>query len=182
MKTLVINIFGEPCVGKSTAATYIYSQLKKNGVNCEYVSEFAKDKCYEGNNEVFKNQEYIFGKQSFKMSRVKNKVNIIVTDSPLILPSVYNDSDILGNKFNDVVLNVFNSYENFNILLERKHEYKKEVRNQNEEESVVVRTKIIDTLTENSIPYINIISDFSEYDKLIKLILKKYERTLKDEQ
>lgn len=40
---------------------------------------------WENNEEVFKNQAYIFGKQSFKLSRCDNKVDVIVTDSPLPL-------------------------------------------------------------------------------------------------
>lgn len=54
MKTIVINLFGEPSVGKSTAAMTITANLKRAGVNAEYVSEFAKDKVYEHNEEVFR--------------------------------------------------------------------------------------------------------------------------------
>lgn len=85
MDTIVINLFGEPSVGKSTCAMDITSKLKRNGINAEYVSEFAKDKVYENNDEIFKHQEYIFGKQSFKMGRVKDKVQVMIVDSPLIL-------------------------------------------------------------------------------------------------
>ena len=60
---LLINLFGGPGAGKSTGAAYIFSQLKMAGVNAELVTEFAKDKVWEGNKEVFKNQAYIFGKQ-----------------------------------------------------------------------------------------------------------------------
>ena len=43
-KPVVVNLLGEPGCGKSTAATYIFSMLKMLGINCEYVSEFVKDK------------------------------------------------------------------------------------------------------------------------------------------
>lgn len=69
MNTIVINLFGEPGVGKSTAAMDITAKLKRKDINAEYVSEFAKDKVYENNGKVFKHQEYLFGKQSFKMGR-----------------------------------------------------------------------------------------------------------------
>ena len=62
MDTIVVNLFGEPSVGKSTCAMDITAQLKRHGINAEYVSEFAKDKVYENNGEVFKHQEYLFGK------------------------------------------------------------------------------------------------------------------------
>lgn len=99
MKTIVVNLFGEPSAGKSTAAMDITAKLKRAGINAEYVSEFAKDKVYEHNDEVFLHQEYIFGKQSFKMGRVRDNVQVIVTDSPLLLNILYNcDSKILGGR------------------------------------------------------------------------------------
>ena len=128
MDTIVINLFGEPSAGKSTAAMDITARLKRKGINAEYVSEFAKDKVYENNSEVFKHQEYLFGKQSFKMGRVKDKVQVIVVDSPLILCAVYNHNLILGEDFNKTVLNVFNSYNNKNYLLTRNHPYENEGR------------------------------------------------------
>lgn len=42
--TLIVNLLAEPGAGKSTAAAYIYSQLKMHGISAEYVTEFAKDK------------------------------------------------------------------------------------------------------------------------------------------
>lgn len=81
-KTLVVNLFGTPGAGKSTGAAYIFSELKMRGINAELVTEFAKDKVWENNDEVFKNQAYIFGKQSYKMSRCRDKVDVIITDSP----------------------------------------------------------------------------------------------------
>ena len=112
---LVVNLFGAPGSGKSTGAAYIFSQLKIAGVNAELVTEFAKDKVWENNEEVFKNQAYIFGEQSFKMSRCRDKVDVIVTDSPLLLSALYNSDEILGEEFNNVVYRVFNSYENMNF-------------------------------------------------------------------
>lgn len=59
---IVVNLFGTPGSGKSTGAAYIFSQLKMAGINAELVTEFAKDKVWENNEEVFKNQAYMFGK------------------------------------------------------------------------------------------------------------------------
>lgn len=64
INTIVVNLFGEPSAGKSTAAMDITARLKRKGINAEYVSEFAKDKVYEQKSEGFKHQKYIFGKQS----------------------------------------------------------------------------------------------------------------------
>lgn len=42
--TIIVNLFAGPGAGKSTGAAYIFSKLKLAGIDCEYVSEFAKDK------------------------------------------------------------------------------------------------------------------------------------------
>ena len=114
MKRIVINLFGAPASGKSTCAAYIFSQLKMRGVNAELITEFAKDKVWEGNMEVFKpeNQCYLFGEQFYKMNCCKGKVDVIVTDSPLPLNILYNKSKILGKDFDRVVMSCFNSFNN----------------------------------------------------------------------
>lgn len=153
MNTIVVNLFGEPSAGKSTAAMDITARLKRKGINAEYVSEFAKDKLYEQNPEVFKHQEYIFGKQSFKMGRVRDKVQVIVVDSPLILSIIYNSNKHLGDAFDQVVMNVFNSYNNKNYLLVRKHNYETSGRFQNEDEAAEVRKQLISELNKLGIAY-----------------------------
>lgn len=172
MKTIVINLFGEPSAGKSTTAMDITARLKRKGINAEYVSEFAKDKVYENNEEVFKHQEYIFGKQSFKMGRVKEKVQVMVVDSPLILCVVYNNDKVLGENFNKTVLNVFNSYDNKNYLLTRKHTYENEGRLQNEKEALEVRNQLIESLEEMKISY-DIITSSKEDCKMVANIIAK---------
>lgn len=42
MNTIVVNLFGEPSVGKSTCAMDITAQLKRHGINAEYVSELPR--------------------------------------------------------------------------------------------------------------------------------------------
>ena len=49
---LVVNLFGAPGAGKSTGAAYIFSRLKMLGINAELVTEFAKDKVWENNQEA----------------------------------------------------------------------------------------------------------------------------------
>ena len=113
---IIVNLFGVPGAGKSTGAAYIFSQLKMKGINAELITEFAKDKVWENNEKVFKNQLYLFGKQSFRISRVQDEVDVIVTDSPLLLSILYNQTPILGENFNHLVYDVFNSYNNINYL------------------------------------------------------------------
>lgn len=173
MDTIVVNLFGEPSSGKSTCAMDITAQLKRHGINAEYVSEFTKDKVYENNGEIFKHQEYIFGKQSFKMGRVRDKVQVMVVDSPLILSAVYNTDKVLGEDFNKTVLNVFNSYNNRNYLLTRLHPYENEGRFQNEDEAYDVRQEIIDKLEQYNINFEEITSTESNCEYIVEKVMEE---------
>ena len=82
-KPIVINLFGPPGSGKSTGAAEVFAALKKLGINAELVTEFAKDKTWEHNATALGCQEYVFGKQSYRLARCRNEVDVIVTDSSI---------------------------------------------------------------------------------------------------
>ena len=170
---IVVNLFGVPGAGKSTGAAYIFSQLKMKGVNCELVTEFAKDKVWEDNNEVFKNQAYIFGKQSFKVSRCDGKVDVVITDSPLPLSIFYNNDPRLTENFNKSVMDVFNSYTNLNYLLLRTKPYSPIGRHQSEKESDALKQPMIELLTFRDIPYTEVNGEVSGYNLIIDEVIKK---------
>lgn len=168
---IVVNLFGVPSAGKSTGAAHIFSQLKLNGINAELITEFAKDKVWENNTEVFKNQAYLFGKQSYKMSRCKDKVDVLVTDSPLPLSIFYNKDDVLGEDFNRTVMNVFNSYDNLNYLLLRVKPYNPIGRHQTEEESNALKQPMVDLLNDRNIKYTEHDGSVEGYEKIVADIL-----------
>ena len=169
---IVVNLFAPPGAGKSTGAAYIFSQLKMQGVNAELVTEFAKDKVWEENEEVFKNQAYLFGKQSFKMSRCRDKVDVIITDSPLLLSALYNDDKVLGETFNQVVNNVFHSYNNMNFFVKRTKPYNPIGRRQSEEESDALKQPIIDLLNKYNVSYTEATGDVYGYEKIVIKVLE----------
>ena len=172
---LVVNLFGVPGAGKSTGAAYIFSQLKLNGVNAELITEFAKDKVWENNEEVFKNQAYLFGKQSYRMSRCRNKVDVIITDSPLPLSIFYNNDETLGEDFNKTVMNVFNSYDNLNYLLLRTKPYNPAGRHQTEEESNQLKQPMLDLLNGRDIKFTQHNGDIEGYKEIFFDILDELE-------
>lgn len=169
---IVVNLFGVPSAGKSTGAAYIFSQLKLNGINAELITEFAKDKVWENNEEVFKNQAYVFGKQSYRMSRCRDKVDVIVTDSPLPLSVFYNKDVVLGEDFNKTVMNVFNSYNNLNYLLLRVKPYNPIGRHQTEEESDALKQPMVNLLRDRNIEYTEHNGNIEGYEEIISDVLK----------
>ena len=170
-KALIVNLFGVPGAGKSTGAAYIFSSLKMKGINAELVTEFAKDKVWENNEEVFKNQAYLFGKQSFKVSRCADKVDVIVTDSPLPLSIFYNNDPLLTENFNNSVMDVFNGYENINYLLQRVKPYNPIGRMQTEEESNLLKMPLVALFEKYNIDYCEVPGDIGGYEKIINDIL-----------
>lgn len=169
----IVNLFGAPGAGKSTGAAYIFSQLKMKGINAEYVSEFAKEKVWEESKEAFKNQAYLFGKQYFRISRCKDKVDIIVTDSPLPLSILYNRDDNLGEEFDTVVMNVFNSFKNFNYYINRTKPYNPKGRLQTEKESDELVNPLKNLLNIYKIDFEEFNGEATDYDKIVEDIISK---------
>ena len=176
---IIVNLFGVPGAGKSTGAAYIFSQLKMRGINAELITEFAKDKVWENNEKVFKNQLYLFGKQSFRISRVQDEVDVIATDSPLLLSILYNQTPILGENFNQLVYDVFNSYNNINYLIRRTKPYNPSGRMQTEEESNALAQPMVDLLTNWNVTYSNISGDIDGYDQIVSEVLQLVDKEKK---
>jgi adenylate kinase family enzyme len=170
---IVVNLFGAPGAGKSTGAAYIYAMLKLKNLNVELITEFAKDKVYEETKEVWNNQQYLFGKQSFRLSRLNEKVDVVVTDAPLFLSAFYNQSEILGEMFNQTVKNVFNSYQNMNYFLRRFKPYNPKGRFQTEEESDKLALNLEEFLTKYQIPCKIKFGDREDYDEIVEEIILK---------
>lgn len=150
-KALVINLFGGPGCGKSTTMARLFADLKTRGFNVEMVSEFAKDLVYEQRQETMKDELYIFAKQHHRLFRVADKVDIIITDRPLLLTNIYVKLYLPDNDFKidliRLVRSTFDTFNNCNILLDREGvNYKTEGRLQNLQES-----REIDILTINEL-------------------------------
>jgi hypothetical protein len=148
---IVINLFAGPGVGKSTTAARIFSELKMKCVNCEMALEFAKDKVWEESFRTMDDQIYIFGKQFHRIWRLKDKVDVIICDSPLPISIVYDKEN--SQPFHALVMEQFNKFTNFNYLLERGVEYQSEGRVQTEEEAKEVDKTVKRVLDENNIEY-----------------------------
>lgn len=169
---ILVNLYGAPGAGKSTGAAYIFSQLKMRGINAELVTEFAKDKVWEESKEVFNNQAYIFGKQYFRISRCADKVDVIITDSPLLLSTIYNDNPILGEEFNNVVRNVANSYDSINYYITRVKDYNPKGRFQSEEESDAIANRVKNMLDYEGVEYIEKPGSKASYDEIYEEVLE----------
>lgn len=175
MNTLVVNLFGVPSAGKTRGSFHICSKLKENNINVEYVPEFAREKIHEGSTAVFDNEVYIFGEQYFRISRLYGKVPLIVTDRPLPLSILYNNNPILGETYNTLVMNVFNSMNNLNYLILRDENkpFQQSGRQQTKEEALALNEPLINIMKSNDITYSTYTGITEQYDLIVEDILRR---------
>ncbi len=170
---LIVNLYGAPGAGKSTGAAYIFSQLKMRGINAELVTEFAKDKVWEESKAVFQNQAYIFGKQYFRISRVNGKVDVVITDSPILLSPFYANDPVLGEEFDRLVTKVSKSYDSINVFINRTKPYNGAGRFQTEAESDELSLELHKFLIDHDVACRHYNGDKDGYDALVADILKQ---------
>lgn len=148
---IVINLFAGPGSGKSTTCAGVFSKLKLTGVNCEMALEYAKDKVWENSLDVLDDQIYVFGKQLHRLNRLKNKVDVIITDSPILLSIIYNKE--ASNYLDDLVIEQFHKFNNLNYYVVRDETFNTKGRLQNHEESMEKDIEIKTLLNEHNISY-----------------------------
>ncbi len=168
----IINFFGGPGTGKSTTAARLFSDMKVTGVNCELVTEYAKEMVWEDRHNIFQDQLYLLAKQNRKLLRLQNKVDYVLTDSPILLNTIYMVENGYEQTLNQLILEVFNSYDNINILLNRTHEYQEVGRYQTEQQSDELSSDIKKLLQLHNVPFVEYDCNkinFQLIEELIKL-------------
>ena len=148
----VINFFGGPCSGKSTAAAGLFYLMKKQKYNVELVTEFAKDLVYEDHTMALSEQNYVFANQEYRLARLEGKIDYAISDSPLILSNIY-CSLLYPQSFEQFCLDMFNRYENINFFIQRNHVYSEIGRINDETESTNLTIEIEQYLIENNFTY-----------------------------
>lgn len=149
--TLVVNFYGGPGVGKSTTCAGVFAELKWNGINCEMAREYAKDIVWEGSLSKLENQIHVFGEQQHRLHRLDGKVDVILTDSPILLSLIYGMK--MSAVFKGLVLDTYNSFKNYDIYLEREKPYQQAGRVQNEEKAREIDDIVYHLLNANGIPF-----------------------------
>lgn len=155
--TLIVNIYGGPGAGKSTTALQLVAELKKLGYHADYVSEVAKELVYAKDFEhldgTLKNQSKILSEQKRRLDIMLDNVDVVVTDSPLLLNTVYLKEN--APEYIESVFSQYENYNNYNVVVERdlSVKFEQEGRIHNLEESIKKDGEINTLLDSHNIDY-----------------------------
>jgi len=173
-KTIVINLFSGPGAGKSTSMAGIFHELKCLDVNCEMGHEFAKEKIWDESYAVLRDQVYVFAKQLHSLRRLEGKVEVIVTDSPIVLSLIYAKNE--PPEFKAFALAVNKRFRSMNFFLHRNKKFNPSGRIHSKEESETIDEKIRNLLDESGIAYEEVPADKKSVKIIVKKIMKELEK------
>ena len=151
MKTIVVNLLGGPCCGKSTLAAGIFHYLKTQNIDCELAGEVAKDKVWSESYTDLKDQIFIFGCQYHRIWRLNGKVQVCIADSPLLLVPLY--SRVESNYFTDFIIEQHKQFNNINYFIERNTDFNENGRIHSLEDSKIIDNQILDLMHKYDIEY-----------------------------
>lgn len=161
--TLIVNLLGGPGISKSTSAAGVFHTLKVNHIDCELINEYAKDKTWEKNYVALSNQFFVSANQHYKQFILNGHVDVIITDSPLLIGLFYykEENEVIKKSFEAFIRETFNRQNNLNILLKRKTNFNSNGRNETEDRCKEIDIEIKNFLDSNLVNYIELDGDSS---------------------
>ena len=180
-KTLVVNFYAGPGCGKTTAALELTAALKKAGYNVEYVSEYAKELVLEKRFDELQNQQGVTDEQYHRLDRLRGSVDMIVTDSPVLLGLIYGEGKI-DAEYSEQIRQYYDSFENFDMLMVRNRStgYQTEGRLETEQEAIARDAQIETTLKKQGVFFGRYKRD--DIAKTVERITQTYNRLYGEEE
>jgi len=168
-QTILVNLFAGAGAGKSTCASGVFSLLKHQNVNAELITEYAKDLVWEGRLHLNRNDMEIFSEQLRRQHRLRGKVDVMVTDSPILLSSMYIEP--FDELFHATVMREFKKYNNLNFFIKRVKPYMKIGRAETKNGAKKIDDKVVQFLTGEQIQYETRLGDNDTVNYITGLIL-----------
>lgn len=106
---MLIGFFGPPCSGKTTLAHALFASLKVNGINGEFVSEYARKhivnhpKGLDNTGLNDKDQFHILSRQTDEEGLFIIKNNLVVTDTCTANTCFYSDEFYCMDKIEEEI-------------------------------------------------------------------------------
>ena len=156
--TVLINLFGASSSGKSTLMADLFSEMKLRGILVEMCTEWVKKWAWEGYIPSQYDQFYIIGKEIKQQARLFNKVDYIISDSPVYISSFYKYYHSGIDNLTQTVREFYKMAKEDGIIvknffLTRNKPYEPKGRYQTEEESNAIAEKLLLYLDMNDIKF-----------------------------
>lgn len=177
--SLILNFYGGPGAGKSTSAAMVYAFLKDKGVNAELVREYVKDWAWENRHPKAYDQLYLLGKQVRRESLLYGKVDVIVTDSPIMLGIYYAEKygpKHVAHAVRESALSFYrqgqeDGHRHVHVMLERVKKYNPAGRFQTEEQAKDIDVALKSLLDGLKIPYVTYQTGFDNMKNLVDHVM-----------
>lgn len=152
--TVVVNCFAGPDAGKSIAAMELASTLGRMNVSAAYVTGYAKELMWNdpGNpllDGSVESQKTLLQVQNQRLLRLQGRVDIVVTDSPLMLCGIYAAAP--DSALDELVMDAHNSYNNYNLLITRDNSYLTARHTQELQKNTALDEKVADYIEKKDI-------------------------------
>lgn len=146
----LVNLFGGPGSGKSTAAATLFSILKTENHTVELVGEFAKELIYLGNEIQLVNQVYVMGSQYRKQKDLQRYgIELGICDSPLQLQLTYCKKCPYYQEIKALIEKLTAEFDNCNVFIERAAPYQLYGRVQSQVEADILSQEIWESMNGN---------------------------------
>jgi len=170
-QTLVVNLIGGPCSGKSTVAAELFARLKKMGIHCELVPEYIKERIYEENKTITTHQISIFGMEHYAISNKIGKVDVLIHDGSFINNIIYKNED--NPEFDALIVSEYHKFNNLDFFIKRGNiEFETYGRIHNLKQSKELDRKILATYLHYDLKCIEVEAR-DAVDKIIPILLNK---------
>lgn len=170
-KTLIVNLIGGPCSGKSTISAELFARLKKMGIHCELVPEYIKERIYEDNKTMPLHQISLFGMEHYSISNKIGKVDVIVHDGSFINNIIYKHEE--NPEFDAFIVSEYLKFNNLDFFIKRGNiEFEDYGRIHNLKQSKELDRIIKETYNHYGFPFIEVEAR-DAVDKIIPILLNE---------
>lgn len=166
----VINLFGASGSGKSTVASGLHYELKKQWIQAEMAREYAKDVVHQEITHWFEQAVMVLAEQSSRIQFIANKYDFVITDGPIMLASWYAPKYYPAS-FHQLCRDLYDNYDNHNFFLHRTHAYDPNGRIETKEQAEDNEVEMLQWLDSLGIPYESLYSKHDNANMLCDLFM-----------
>lgn len=183
--TLHVNYWGNPGVGKSGLAGQLYGRLSEAGYLVELVKEYAKELYWKGalvrrddrTGEIVEEEQLLITTEQFRReAEYDSRVQVIVTDSPVLQGLVFAPSHYRGELTN-IMRQLTAGWTSIDILVNKdlSADYQSGGRIQTSQESMALRPEIEMILKAERPDYLEM-NNKEAADRAYEIVVDRLER------